>query len=71
MSGSQMRTPSTLNKTCTMAARVASRGLPMAASSAVTQVPMLAPKASAIPAGRVINPWEARTIATPVVADED
>jgi hypothetical protein len=43
----------------------------MAASMAVTQVPILAPKASAIPAFRVMKPWEAMTITIPVVADED
>ena len=53
------------------AARTASRGLPIAASMAVTQVPTLAPKISAMPAGRVISPWLAIAITTPVVAEDD
>ncbi len=56
MNGSQTTTPSVLNSTCTTAARVASRGLPIEASRAVTQVPTLAPNARAIPAGSVIRP---------------
>ena len=43
----------------------------MLASRAVTQVPMLAPNASAMPAGNVIKPWLAMTMTIPVVADED
>ena len=43
----------------------------MEAKSAVTQVPMLAPKDRAMPAGRLIRPREAITITTAVVAEED
>ena len=71
MNGSQSKTPMTLNRTCTVAARWASRGLPIAARSAVTQVPMLAPRINAIPAGSVMNPWLAMTMTTPVVAELD
>ena len=71
MKPSHTTTPSTLNSTCTRAARTASRGLPMEASIAVTQVPMFAPNASAMPVGRVMKPWLAITITIPVVADDD
>ena len=37
---------------------------------AVTQVPMLAPKAKAMPAGRVMRPSVAMTITMEVVAEE-
>ena len=37
---------------------------------AVTQVPMLAPKIRAMPVSSETNPWPARTMITPVVADE-
>ena len=67
----QSNTPPILNMTCTIAARTASTGFPREASMAVTQVPMFEPNASAIPAGRVISPDDAITIAMPVVADED
>ena len=63
--------PDTLNMICTTAARTASRGFPIDANRAVTQVPILAPNASAIPAGKVMNPWLAMTITIPVVADDD
>ena len=42
----------------------------MAASRAVTQVPMLAPSTSAIPCSSEISPWLPSTMMTPVVADE-
>jgi hypothetical protein len=71
MKATQSSTPATLNAMWAAAARTASTGFPMAASTAVTQVPMLAPKASAIPAGRVMRPSPAITIAMPVVAAED
>ena len=48
----------------------ASRGRPMAASMAVTQVPTLAPKISAMPASSEMNPWLASTMTMPVVAEE-
>jgi hypothetical protein len=43
MNGTQTITPVTLNRACASAARCASRGLPIAASPAVTDVPMFAP----------------------------
>ena len=55
---------------CTRAARTASRGLPIAARNAVMQVPILAPRTSAMPASSVKKPWLASTMITPVVADE-
>ncbi len=71
MKNTQISTPRILKTMCATAARTASRGLPSAASSAVTQVPMFAPKASAMPAGREMRPSLAITMARPVVADED
>ncbi len=71
MKGSQIITPATLKKRCTTAARTASRGLPITASPAVAQVPMLAPKASAMPASRLMKPWLAMTMTMPVDADDD
>ena len=65
------KTPITLNNTWTMAARTASTGLPIAANMAVTQVPILAPKASAMPAGRLNKPSLAIAMAIPTVAAED
>ncbi len=64
-------TPPTLNRTWVAAARIASRGLPIDASNAVTQVPMLAPRASAIPAGNEMKPCPARTMTMAVVAEDD
>ena len=71
INNTQSSTPAILNVMCTTAARTASTGLPREARMAVTQVPMLEPKASAIPAGRVIRPADAITIAMPVVAADD
>jgi len=59
-----------LGETWTRAVRRASRELPMAASRAVTQVPMLAPKTRAIPCSSEISPWLASMMMTPVVAEE-
>lgn len=71
MKATHSSTPATLKSTCTTAARSASRGFPIDASSAVTQVPMLAPKMNAIPVGSEMSPWLAITITMPVVADDD
>ena len=64
-------TPRMLKITWISEARTAARGLPMAASRAVTQVPTLAPRISAMPASRLSSPWLAIAITTPVVAEED
>ena len=71
MNGNQIMTPRTLKRTWTAAARRASPGFPVEARSAVPQVPTFAPKARAMPAGSVMNPCAARTMTTPVVAEED
>jgi hypothetical protein len=71
MNGSQISTPQTLKPRWTSAARTASRGLPITASSAVAQVPILAPNASAMPACRLTKPCPAMTMTMPVEADED
>ena len=64
-------TPAILKVTWATATRTASRGLPIAASPAVAQVPMLAPRASATPPSREIRPWDASTMTMPMVADDD
>ena len=69
--GKNIRTPATLNNTCMTDTRTASRGLPIEAKNAVTQVPILAPNDKAIPAGSVIKPCIAITMITPVVAELD
>jgi len=56
MNGNQITAPSTLNRTCTAAARFASCGLPIAASIAVIPVPIFAPNRIAIPAGKESSP---------------
>ena len=61
-------TPTTLKITWARATRFASRHVPIHASTAVTQVPMLAPRIRGIAAAREINPCWARTITTPVKA---
>ena len=66
----QTNTPATLNKMCTVTARLASMDLPIEASQAVKQVPILAPKIRAIPASRGKRPWLASTMTIPVVAEE-
>jgi hypothetical protein len=71
MKPTQSATPTMLKSTWTRDARTASRGLPIAARSAVTQVPTLAPRMRAMPAGRVKSPWLAIAITTAVVAEED
>ena len=71
MNGNQITAPSTLNSTCTAAARFASCGLPIAASIAVIPVPIFAPNRIAIPAGRESSPWVAMTTARPMVAEDD
>ena len=71
MNGSQIRDADHVEQDrWTAAACDASRGLPMAASAAVTHVPMFAPNASVMPASRVIKPCEASTMTMPVVAAE-
>ena len=52
----QINTPMTLKRMCTRLARMASRVLPIEASTAVMQVPTLAPKINAMPASRLISP---------------
>ncbi len=69
--GSHKSAPSTLKSVWPAAARIASRGLPSAASTAVTAVPTLAPSTRAMPASRVMKPCWASTITMPVVADDD
>ena len=66
----QTNTPATLNKMCTVTARLASMDLPIEASQAVKQVPILAPKMRAIPASSGKRPWLASTMTIPVVAEE-
>ena len=61
-------TPITLNVTWAMATRFASREALSPANIAVTQVPILAPKISGIPASKVMEPPLARVITIPVVA---
>ena len=67
----QTATPRTLKRMWTRLACTAVRGLPIEASAAVTQVPMLAPKMRVMPAVSEISPWLAMAMTTPVVADED
>ena len=62
------RTPNKLNMTCPIATRLASLEALSPARRAVTQVPILAPKISGIPASKVIDPPLAKVITIPVVA---
>ena len=71
MNHTTSRTPTMLNTTWTTAALTASRGLPIAESPAVTQVPMFAPRSRAIPCSRVSRPWVESTMTSPAVAAED
>ncbi len=61
-------TPETWNSVCARATRLASRRVFRLASTAVTEVPMLAPSTSAMAPGRVSSPWEASTMRIPVNA---
>ena len=54
--GRKMITPPTLNPVWIAAARRASRGLPIVARSAVTDVPMFAPRIRAMPASSGMRP---------------
>ena len=54
--------------TCPIATRLASLEALSPARRAVTQVPILAPKISGIPASKVIDPPLAKVITIPVVA---
>ena len=56
MNPNQISTPMVLKQTWTRAVRSATRGRPMAARSAVTHVPMLAPRARAMPVFDVDEP---------------
>ena len=71
MNHTMISTPTILKVTWATATRTASRGLPMEARPAVAQVPMLAPRARAIPASRVISPCSASAMTTPMVAEDD
>ena len=69
--GNTRRAPPRLKKTCAPATRFASVLLPMTDKPAVTQVPTLAPKIKAKPAGKEINCCVANAITTPMVAELD
>ena len=71
MNGTQIRAPMTLNVVWTNAALRASGGFPMAASCAVIDVPMLAPRMRAMASSSVIKPCAAREITIAVVAADD
>lgn len=71
MNGGHSAAPSSLNSTCTAAARSAPGALPMPASTAVIPVPIVAPNRIAIPAGSDSSPCVAMTTARPIVADDD
>ena len=62
----------TLNMVWARAARWALMLLePMVASSAVMVVPIFSPSTRAMAPGKVSNPWLARVMVRPMVADED
>ena len=63
-------TPMTLNSVCAMAARLASRFVPMAASCAVMVVPMSPPSISVMAAGKLMRPLKAMTCTMAIVALE-
>ena len=70
ISNMKRRTPPILKNTCAIATLLASRIVPMLASPAVMQVPMLEPKISGIPPSSVSKPCCAKTITIPVNALE-
>ncbi len=70
MNATHTRAPITLTSTWMRADRQASRVLPIAARIAVTDVPMLAPRITAMPVSRSSSPLAPITITIPVVALE-
>ena len=62
--------PITLKSACASAVRFAFAFVPIAASAAVTVVPMLSPRTIGTAVQMLISPASARAIVMPIVADE-